>query len=96
MLTVVPDWRCTLFQLEGHELSVLHGMTRLLERDHPVLLVEDSSQAIPAFLARFGYQMTRQPDSFNCTYRVVRGTRADGTFERPFDVTAEESITPLR
>lgn len=81
---------------EGHELSVLHGMSRLLQRDHPVLLVEDSSQAIPAFLARFGYQMTRQGESFNCIYRVVRGARAD---RRPDPVaepaTVEEGVTPL-
>ncbi len=67
--------RVTLVKIdaEGHEMSVLRGMTRLLERDHPVLLIEDSSQAIPAFLATFGYGMTRQGDSFNCTYRANSG-----------------------
>jgi FkbM family methyltransferase len=82
---------------EGHELSVLYGMTRLLERDRPVLLVEDSSQAIPAFLARFGYQMTREPGSVNCTYRVVRGPvdePAPGRVEG--SVPQEEGATPLR
>jgi FkbM family methyltransferase len=82
---------------EGHELSVLHGMTRLLERDRPVLLVEDSSAAIPAFLARFGYQVTRRPDSPNCTYRVVRGARAEDTSAHSVEhVEAGESVTPLR
>lgn len=82
---------------EGHELSVLHGMTRLLERDHPVLLVEDSSQAIPAFLARFGYQMTRQGDSFNCIYRAVRGARADVTSARTAERPVHgEGVRPLR
>jgi FkbM family methyltransferase len=80
---------------EGHELSVLYGMTRLLERDLPVLLVEDSSQAIPAFLARFGYQMTRQLDSFNCIYRAARAARAHSTTSGSADrVTAGESVAP--
>jgi len=54
---------------EGHEMSVLRGMTALLERDHPSLIVEDNSPDIGPFLRRFGYDVERLTGSSNATYR---------------------------
>jgi FkbM family methyltransferase len=53
---------------EGHELAVLRGMAKLLGRDHPILLIEDSSRDIADFLDQFGYSMRKYPGSSNCVY----------------------------
>lgn len=41
--------------VEGHELAVLKGMERLLNRDHPVLIVEGDSPEVASYLGVFGY-----------------------------------------
>ena len=41
--------------VEGHELSTLKGMKRLLERDHPVLVVEGRESVVADYLAALGY-----------------------------------------
>ena len=56
---------------EGHELSVLRGMSRLIERDHPVLIVEEGGiPEIEALLAGAGYSSTQIPGSPNRVYAV--------------------------
>lgn len=40
---------------EGHELFVLNGMQNLLEKHHPVLIVETSSKEVSENLSRLGY-----------------------------------------
>ena len=40
---------------EGHELAVLRGMRTILERDHPLLIVEDGDPSVALFLKGFGY-----------------------------------------
>jgi FkbM family methyltransferase len=53
---------------EGHELMVLRGMNRMLERDHPILIVEDNDSAVPEYLERFGYKRERLPESHNLIF----------------------------
>jgi FkbM family methyltransferase len=59
--------RVTLVKIdaEGHELQVLTGMTSLLERDRPVLIVEDSSEDVITFLKDLGYTTTKLKGSPN-------------------------------
>lgn len=47
--------------VEGHELSVCQGMRTLIERDHPVLIIEDhdDKSGVAEFLAPFGYRGQR-------------------------------------
>lgn len=47
-----PPQPIALFKIdtEGHELPALRGMKRLLERDHPILIVEDSGSKFRSFL----------------------------------------------
>ena len=61
---------------EGHELPILRGMTRLLERDHPVMIVEDNDSAVPQYLETLGYVSERLPTSHNLifTAREAFGT----------------------
>lgn len=61
--------RLAKIDAEGHEMSVLHGMARLIERDHPTLIIEESSSAIGVFLSRLGYAKERLPGSSNAIYR---------------------------
>lgn len=51
--------------VEGHELPVLQGMRRLIERDHPVLIVETSGQETIELLHSLGYVTERLPGSSN-------------------------------
>jgi FkbM family methyltransferase len=56
--------------VEGHEVPVLRGMQRLLERDHPVLIVETGSEQAVELLGGLGYASERLPGSSNllCTF----------------------------
>jgi len=51
--------------VEGHELSVCKGMTALIQRDHPVLIVEDhdNKSGVSEFLAPFGYRGQRASEN---------------------------------
>jgi len=44
----VHDVRFVKIDVEGHELAVLRGATRLLERDHPALLIEIADDRMAA------------------------------------------------
>lgn len=50
--------------VEGHELSAFEGMVRLLQRDKPLIWLEDlSTDAVP-FLERLGYKIiAEQPET---------------------------------
>ncbi|MFH1843209.1 MAG: FkbM family methyltransferase [bacterium] len=50
---------------EGHELCVLRGMQTLLERDHPVLVVECGTPEVTAFLRDYGYHFEKTAGSPN-------------------------------
>jgi len=50
---------------EGHELSVLQGMTKTLGRDRPTLIVEDNNAEVVDFLGGFGYSSEKITGSCN-------------------------------
>ena len=54
---------------EDHEASVLAGMNWLLERHHPVLIVETGDERVVEHLARMGYVSERLPGSPNILFR---------------------------
>ncbi len=54
--------------VEGHEASVLRGMTDLLHRDYPSLIVETSSPAVEANLRSMGYLAKRLDGSPNILF----------------------------
>lgn len=63
--------RLVKIDVEGHELEVCRGMSALLKRDRPILIVEDhgDSPDLPVFLAQFGYRGRRlQEASRNCLF----------------------------
>jgi FkbM family methyltransferase len=43
--------------VEQHEVPVIRGMQRLIERDRPILIVEGHEGIYPEFLAGYGYRM---------------------------------------
>lgn len=53
---------------EGHELPVLIGMQKVLERDHPVLIVEDNSPKLAEFLQGLDYKPTKLESSSNTIF----------------------------
>jgi FkbM family methyltransferase len=56
--------------VEGHELSVLKGMANILERDHPVLIVEGRSTDVASYLGAFGYVFEEADGSPNRVFTV--------------------------
>lgn len=58
--------------VEGHELSALKGMRRLLERDRPVLVIEGRDDAVADYLATLGYGHTQQGRSPNRVFTATR------------------------
>jgi FkbM family methyltransferase len=61
--------RLVKIDAEGHELSVLRGMTKLLTRDRPALIVEVSHAETAGFLQGLGYVTEKLPGSPNCIFR---------------------------
>jgi FkbM family methyltransferase len=56
---------------EGHDLAALRGMKELLQRDQPVLIVEDTAETIAEFLAELGYARYRLPNYRNLIYSTT-------------------------
>ena len=65
----LPPVRIVKIDAEGHELPVLQGMRRLVERDHPVLIVETNTGETTRLLESWAYRVERLPGSSNvlCT-----------------------------
>jgi FkbM family methyltransferase len=61
--------RVVKIDAEGHELQVLLGMTQLLARDKPVLIVEANCREVDAFLESLNYAVESLPNSPNHIYR---------------------------
>jgi FkbM family methyltransferase len=54
--------------VEGHEQSVLNGMQILIQRDRPVLILENPSEKTDKWLVDLGYRSERIPNSPNGIY----------------------------
>lgn len=55
--------------VEGHELRVLEGMRHLIERHHPILIVEDSSRTLVELVESWGYRSEKLEGSPNLLFR---------------------------
>ena len=58
--------------VEDHDLPVLQGMTRLLMRDHPLLIIEYNSEELQEFLSNLGYCSEQLERSPNVIYQIGR------------------------
>lgn len=58
--------------VEGHELAVLTGMSELIRRDHPVLIVETHSEEVINLLEGLGYSWSRLERSPNVLFTLGR------------------------
>ena len=61
--------RLVKIDAEGHELSVLVGMKKLLQRVKPMLIIETDTQDVFEFMERLGYTKEKYPDSPNYVFR---------------------------
>jgi FkbM family methyltransferase len=57
---------------EGHEEAVLAGMSRLIERDMPTLIVETGKQPVIDGLRRTGYEVEALPGSPNVLFTSTK------------------------
>lgn len=64
-LAILAPIKLAKIDVEGHEISVLHGMHRLLERDHPVLIVEGRDPEVESLLTSLDYEFSQLADSPN-------------------------------
>ncbi len=53
---------------EGHERSVLEGMTDLIRRNHPTFIVEADTPGVDDFFEEQGYRARRFKESWNVIY----------------------------
>jgi FkbM family methyltransferase len=67
----LPCIKLVKIDAEGHELPILRGMRALLERDHPVLILETGSSDATGVLAALGYGTERLPGSSNLLCKVA-------------------------
>lgn len=56
---------------EGHEGQVLAGMSTILLRDRPILIVESGARTTRELLHSLGYVGTRDGDSPNLVFRCA-------------------------
>jgi FkbM family methyltransferase len=63
--------RLAKIDVEGHELSVVKGMQRLLGRDHLILIVEGDSPEVASYLAAFGYSARKIEGSPNTIFSCL-------------------------
>jgi FkbM family methyltransferase len=54
---------------EGHESYVLAGMNKLIEKSHPVLIIETSSEEVIASLSTLGYSPEKLHNSPNFIFK---------------------------
>lgn len=54
---------------EGHESIVLSGMHRLIESQHPILIIETGSKEVITKLSTFGYHPEKLPSSPNILFK---------------------------
>jgi FkbM family methyltransferase len=64
----IPQTALVKIDAEGHEFQVLCGMKDLLRRDHPILIVEASSDSTVSFLESMNYTGRRLPNSPNILF----------------------------
>lgn len=67
--------RLVKIDAEGHELAVIQGMKELLERDHPILILEDNDSEVVDVLGEFGYLSEKVPGSCNRVFRFSSDSR---------------------
>ena len=53
---------------EGHDFAALQGMRELLQRDRPIIFIEDDSERVQSFLVQFGYSKEKLTGSPNVIY----------------------------
>jgi FkbM family methyltransferase len=84
--------RLIKIDVEGHELEALHGMRGLLNRDHPVLVVEGRSPEVAAFLDGLGYAFTQDEGSPNRVF--TRRTEREASATKPRSWDASQARVP--
>jgi len=60
---------CVKIDVEGHEASVIKGMTQLIEKDHPILIVETDSKDVIDMVSSMGFTWTRLDNSPNILFK---------------------------
>ena len=63
--------RLVKIDVEGHEVSVIDGMRKIIQRDHPMLIVEGDSEEIENLLQKLGYDYEKYDESPNRVYKFT-------------------------
>ena len=77
-LGITANVKLIKVDVEGHELSALKGMTRLIKRCMPVLIVETGSDEVISYLSALGYSSETLPNSPNILFKPNPQKRIDG------------------
>ena len=76
-LQITAPIRLVKIDAEGHELSVLKGMSGILQRDHPTLIIEGDNAQVEQFLSDLGYGFRQLPGSWNRIFTPITGRIAN-------------------
>ena len=55
---------------EGHEPTVFKGMTNLIQRDKPIIIIETVTENIRNFLTKLGYSEIKYENSPNIVFKI--------------------------
>lgn len=71
-LNITLPIKLVKIDVEGHEIFALRGMEQLLKRDHPVLIVEGTSDEVALFLEGLGYSYEMIDGSPNRIFKYMQ------------------------
>jgi FkbM family methyltransferase len=78
--------RLVKIDTEAHEMSVLKGMVNLLNRDKPLLMIEENTPEVRAFLEAMGYRSVKIKGSSNRIFSHGQPFAVKGSY--PFSMQA--------
>lgn len=61
--------RLVKIDAEGHDLNVLYGMKNMLDRDHPIIIIECHAKEVRSFMHARGYSCTSHDGSPNLIFQ---------------------------
>lgn len=77
-LRCAPRIALIKIDVEGHEAAVLRGLSHILQRDQPIVILETSSGVVQDEIIASGYSVERLNESPNLLCKPIKG-RLDGT-----------------
>ncbi len=93
-LRIPHSIRLVKIDVEGHQLAVLKGMIEVLEKNHPVIIMERGCLQSRRFLENIDYRCHCLPSSPNLVFLHDESTANCSPILRLLQSNPEEAVTP--